>query len=159
MTVAETVTGISLDAVATLAGAVGKMMLRQAAVSGNYWWYPVGLFFTALIDPVFDVAAYSYAAGSVITACAGLVIVWTVGYAFLQGGGYHNTQLKTTTRTLRYRGRHAVCPAPTPTQTAKAPGRPSDVTRNAWRVIAQYILCIWNFTCWPFSLLLLPTPV
>eukprot|EP00967_Tisochrysis_lutea_P024690 scaffold28393_cov31-Tisochrysis_lutea.AAC.1 len=81
MTLADTLTGISLDAVATLTGAVGKMMLRHAAVSGNLWFYPFGLFFTAFIDPIFDVAAYSFAAGSVVTACAGLVIVWTVLFA------------------------------------------------------------------------------
>jgi hypothetical protein len=81
MTVGNTVIGIGLDAVATLTGAVGKMMLRHAAVSGNFWFYPCGLFFTAFIDPIFDVAAYSFAAGSVVTACAGLVIVWTVIFA------------------------------------------------------------------------------
>lgn len=81
MPVSSTAIGIGLDAVATLTGAVGKMMLRHAAVSGNLWYYPFGLFFTAFIDPIFDVAAYSFAAGSTVTACAGLVIVWTVIFA------------------------------------------------------------------------------
>ena len=74
----STLIGVGLDGVATFTGSVGKMLLRHAAVTGNMWFYPLGLFFTAIIDPVFDSAAYSFAAGSIITACAGLVIVWTV---------------------------------------------------------------------------------
>jgi hypothetical protein len=74
----NTLIGVSLDGVATFTGAVGKMLLRHAAVTGNCWYYPLGFFFTAMIDPAFDASAYSFAAGSIITACAGLVIVWTV---------------------------------------------------------------------------------
>jgi len=70
--------GVLLDAVATLAGAGGKQLLRAAAVTGNAYLYPLGLFLTAVIDPAFDLAAYSYTAQSIIAACAGLVIVWNV---------------------------------------------------------------------------------
>ena len=70
--------GLLLDAVATLAGTCGKQLLRHAAVSGNIWWYPLGLLLTAVIDPFFDLAAYDFAAQSIIAAAAGLVIVWNV---------------------------------------------------------------------------------
>ena len=74
----NTAIGVGLDAVATFTGAVGKMLLRHAAVTGNMWFYPLGFFFTGIVDPVFDASAYSFAAASIVTACAGLVIVWTV---------------------------------------------------------------------------------
>ena len=74
----DTVIGVGLDTVATFTGAVGKMLLRHAAVTGNPWFYPLGFLFTGIIDPVFDAFAYSFAAASIVTACAGLVIVWTV---------------------------------------------------------------------------------
>jgi len=70
--------GVALDAVATLTGTIGKQLLRYAALKRNVIYYPIGFFFTAFIDPAFDVAAYSFAAASIITACAGLVIVWNV---------------------------------------------------------------------------------
>eukprot|EP00965_Chrysotila_dentata_P111922 3701620-Pleurochrysis_carterae.AAC.5 len=70
--------GVLLDGVATFCGTVGKQLLRYAATTGNPWFYPLGLVFTGVIDPIFDVAAYSFAAASIITACAGLVIVWNV---------------------------------------------------------------------------------
>ena len=70
--------GVILDAVATLSGTVGKQLLRHAAVTGNSCYYPLGLVFTAVIDPAFDLMAYSYAAQSIIAACAGLVVVWNV---------------------------------------------------------------------------------
>ena len=72
------VLGVGLDAVATLTGTVGKQLLRYAATTRNPWYYPLGLFFTGVIDPIFDAAAYSFAAASIVTACAGLVIVWNV---------------------------------------------------------------------------------
>ena len=72
------VLGVGLDAVATLTGTVGKQLLRYAATTRNPWYYPLGLFFTGIIDPIFDAAAYSFAAASIVTACAGLVIVWNV---------------------------------------------------------------------------------
>jgi uncharacterized membrane protein len=74
----NTVIGVGLDTVATFTGAVGKMLLRHAAVTGNMWFYPLGFLFTGVIDPAFDATAYSFAAASIVTACAGLVIVWTV---------------------------------------------------------------------------------
>ena len=74
----NTAIGVGLDAVATFTGAVGKMLLRHAAVTGNMWFYPLGFLFTGIIDPAFDVAAYSFAAASIVTACAGLVIFWNV---------------------------------------------------------------------------------
>ena len=64
--------------VATLAGAGGKQLLRYAAVSRNGWFYPLGLCLTAVIDPAFDLAAYSFAAQSIIAAMAGLTVVWNV---------------------------------------------------------------------------------
>lgn len=70
--------GLSLDAVATLAGTVGKQLLRYAAVSKRPCFYLLGLFLTAVVDPVFDIAAYSFAAQSIIAAAAGLVVVWNV---------------------------------------------------------------------------------
>lgn len=74
----EWMIGVLLDVVATLAGTVGKQFLRFAAVRQNAWYYPLGLFFTGVIDPIFDAGAYSFAAASIITACAGMVIVWNV---------------------------------------------------------------------------------
>ena len=70
--------GLLLDAVATLAGCCGKQLLRHAAVSRNCWYYPLGLCLTAIIDPAFDLLAYSFAAQSIIAACAGLVVAWNV---------------------------------------------------------------------------------
>uniref|UniRef100_A0A7S2IND5 Magnesium transporter n=1 Tax=Haptolina brevifila TaxID=156173 RepID=A0A7S2IND5_9EUKA len=70
--------GILFDAVATLAGTIGKQMLRKAVTSKNCMYYPLGLVLTAGIDPAFDLVAYSFAAQSIIAACAGLVVVWNV---------------------------------------------------------------------------------
>ena len=70
--------GVLLDVAATLAGAGGKQLLRYAAVTRNAWYYPLGLCLTAVIDPAFDLAAYSFAAQSIIAACAGLTVVWNV---------------------------------------------------------------------------------
>jgi hypothetical protein len=70
--------GLALDCVATLAGTVGKLLLRYAAVSGRWHFYLVGLFLTAFIDPAFDMSAYSFTAQSIIAAAAGLVVVWNV---------------------------------------------------------------------------------
>ena len=53
-------------------------LLRYAAIKNNNCYIPLGLLFTAVIDPVFDVAAYSFAAQSIIAAAAGLVVVWYV---------------------------------------------------------------------------------
>ena len=74
----EWMIGVLLNVVATLAGTVGKQFLRFAAVRQNAWYYPLGLFFTGVIDPIFDAGAYSFAAASIITACAGMVTVWNV---------------------------------------------------------------------------------
>jgi len=70
--------GVLLDAVATLAGTGGKQLLRHAAVTKNMWYYPAGLVCTAMIDPAFDISAYSFAAQSIIAPCAGMVVVWNV---------------------------------------------------------------------------------
>ena len=70
--------GLCLDVVATLAGTGGKQLLRHAAVSKNMWFYPLGLVCTAVIDPAFDISAYSFAAQSIIAPCAGMVVVWNV---------------------------------------------------------------------------------
>ena len=70
--------GLLLDAVATLAGTGGKQLLRHAALTGKHRYYALGLILTAVIDPIFDVAAYTYAAQSIIAAAAGLVVVWNV---------------------------------------------------------------------------------
>ena len=96
--------GVALDSLATLAGAGGKCLLRHAAVTRKHRFYFIGIFFTAIIDPALDVrhahnssalrititalikptarvtqlAAYSFAAQSIIAAMAGLVVVWNV---------------------------------------------------------------------------------
>ena len=70
--------GVILDMVATLAGTIGKQLLRYAVVTKEMRYYPLGLFFTAVIDPVFDLSAYSFAAQSIIAPCAGMVVVWNV---------------------------------------------------------------------------------
>ena len=70
--------GVLLDCVATLAGAAGKQLLRFAAVKQTPCYYVLGLCLTAVIDPAFDLVAYSYAAQSIIASMAGMVIVWNV---------------------------------------------------------------------------------
>jgi len=70
--------GVLLDCVATLAGTGGKQLLRHASVTKEMKFYPLGLVFTALIDPAFDIAAYSFAAVSIIAPMAGMVVVWNV---------------------------------------------------------------------------------
>ena len=70
--------GVILDMIATLAGTIGKQLLRYAVVTKEMRYYPLGLFFTAVIDPVFDLSAYSFAAQSIIAPCAGMVVVWNV---------------------------------------------------------------------------------
>ena len=42
------------------------------------WYYPLGLCCTAIIDPAFDISAYSFAAQSIISPMAGMVVVWNV---------------------------------------------------------------------------------
>ena len=70
--------GIILDLIATLAGTVGKQLLRYAVVAKDMRAYPVGLLCTAVVDPAFDLTAYSFAAQSIIAPCAGMVVVWNV---------------------------------------------------------------------------------
>ena len=70
--------GVLLDMIATLAGTIGKQLLRYAVVTKEMRYYPLGLFFTAVVDPVFDLSAYSFAAQSIIAPCAGMVVVWNV---------------------------------------------------------------------------------
>ena len=70
--------GVVLDMIATLAGTIGKQLLRYAVVTKEMRYYPLGLFFTAVVDPVFDLSAYSFAAQSIIAPCAGMVVVWNV---------------------------------------------------------------------------------
>jgi len=70
--------GVLLDAVATLAGTGGKQLLRFAVVTKNPWYYPLGLVCTAMIDPAFDIAAYGFAAQSIIAPMAGMVVVWNI---------------------------------------------------------------------------------
>ena len=62
--------GVLLDAVATLAGTGGKQLLRLAVVKRQPMYYPLGLCCTAIIDPIFDISAYSFAAQSIIAPCA-----------------------------------------------------------------------------------------
>jgi uncharacterized membrane protein len=73
--------GILLDCVATLAGTGGKQLLRYAVVKNNAWYYPLGLLCTAVIDPAFDVSAYSFAAQSIIAPMGGMVVVWNIAIA------------------------------------------------------------------------------
>ncbi len=70
--------GVLLDAVATLAGTGGKQLLRFAVITKNPWYYPLGLVCTAMIDPAFDIAAYGFAAQSIIAPMAGMVVVWNI---------------------------------------------------------------------------------
>lgn len=70
--------GVLLDCVATLAGTGGKQLLRHASVTKKMRFYPLGLVFTAIIDPAFDIAAYSFAAVSIIAPMAGMVVVWNI---------------------------------------------------------------------------------
>jgi len=67
--------------VATLAGTGGKQLLRYAVVKNNAWYYPLGLLCTAVIDPAFDVSAYSFAAQSIIAPMGGMVVVWNIAIA------------------------------------------------------------------------------
>ena len=73
--------GVLLDAVATLAGTGGKQLLRYAVVKNNVWYYPLGLLCTAVIDPAFDISAYSFAAQSIISPMGGMVVVWNIAIA------------------------------------------------------------------------------
>ena len=73
--------GVLLDAIATLAGTGGKQLLRFAVVKNNLWYYPLGLVCTAIIDPLFDISAYAYAAQSIISPMGAMVVVWNVAIA------------------------------------------------------------------------------
>jgi len=68
--------GIALEAVATFAGCIGKQCLRYAVLSQNNSFYIIGVVLVAIIDPIFDLSAYTFAAQSIIAPCAGMVIVW-----------------------------------------------------------------------------------
>ena len=70
--------GVLLDCIATLAGTGGKQLLRYAVITKNPWYYPLGLICTAVIDPAFDVAAYGFAAQSIVAPMAGMVVVWNI---------------------------------------------------------------------------------
>ena len=70
--------GVLLDCVATLAGTLGKQMLRYASITRRKRYAVLGILFTGVIDPVFDVCAYSFAAQSIISPMAGMVVVWNV---------------------------------------------------------------------------------
>eukprot|EP00966_Prymnesium_polylepis_P048233 1117140-Prymnesium_polylepis.1 len=64
--------GIALEGVATLAGCIGKQMLRYAVLSRNNSFYLVGVVLVSVIDPIFDLSAYTFAAQSIIAPCAGM---------------------------------------------------------------------------------------
>ena len=73
--------GVLLDAIATLAGTGGKQLLRFAVIKNNNWYVPLGLVCTAIIDPFFDLLAYSFAAQSIISPMGAMVVVWNVAIA------------------------------------------------------------------------------
>jgi len=70
--------GVLLEAFATLAACIGKQFFRYAATSNNNNFYFVGIFLVSIIDPIFDLSAYTFAAQSIIAPCAGMIIVWNV---------------------------------------------------------------------------------
>ena len=70
--------GCILDMFATFAGTVGKQFIRHSHNTGRRVFLYLGLLGTAVIDPIFDVSAYSFAPQSIITPMAGMVVVWNV---------------------------------------------------------------------------------
>lgn len=70
--------GVALEAAASFAGCIGKQCLRYAALSQNNSFYVIGVVLVAIIDPMFDLSAYTFAAQSIIAPCAGMVVVWNV---------------------------------------------------------------------------------
>lgn len=70
--------GVILDCFATLAGTIGKQLIRYSHVTGKPMFFYLGLVGTAVVDPIFDVMAYSFAPQSIITPMAGMVVVWNV---------------------------------------------------------------------------------
>lgn len=64
--------GVLLESFATFAGCAGKQMLRYAATSHNNSFYLVGTVLVGIIDPIFDLSAYTLAAQSIIAPYARL---------------------------------------------------------------------------------------
>ena len=62
--------GVLLEGFAALAACIGKQMLRYAATSQNNSYYLVGAVLVGIIDPIFDLSAYTFAAQSIIAPCA-----------------------------------------------------------------------------------------
>ena len=84
--------GVLLDCVATLAGTGGKQLLRFAVIKKNKMYVPLGLLGTAVIDPMFDISAYSFAAQSIIAPMAGMVVVWNIMLAPITLGEHSASQ-------------------------------------------------------------------
>jgi len=141
--------GVLLDAVATLAGTAGKQLLRHASVTKKLRYYPLGLVCTAMIDPAFDISAYSFAAQSIIAPCAGMVVVWNVLLAPITLG-----EQLTWTRKL---GALLICLG---TICVGLFGNHSEVDRTVAEylelfargasLVYYFLFVLWSAVCWHF---------
>mmetsp|Transcript_105807 Transcript_105807/g.207525 ORF Transcript_105807/g.207525 Transcript_105807/m.207525 type:complete len:544 (-) Transcript_105807:380-2011(-) len=75
--------GIMLEVVSTMSGTVGKQLIRlseqkrrQKALKQSALLFQIGLFVNTVMGPLVDVAAYSFAAQSLIAPFGGLDVVW-----------------------------------------------------------------------------------
>ena len=70
--------GVLIELIAVFCSALGKVLLRLAAVRSQPWFYVVGVLIAAVISPIFDLMAYGFAPTTLLTACGGMVVVFNV---------------------------------------------------------------------------------
>ncbi|KAL3931803.1 MAG: hypothetical protein SGPRY_000976 [Prymnesium sp.] len=70
--------GVFMEFLGTFVSVAGKQMFRHAAVSGQRRFYVYGFIGVVLIYPALDIVALEFAAQTVISTVAGMVVVWNI---------------------------------------------------------------------------------
>ena len=70
--------GVMLELIGTFFNLLGKQAFRQGALSGKWWWVPLGFVGWYILYPICDVLALNYAPSSLVFAVDGIIVVWNV---------------------------------------------------------------------------------
>jgi len=73
--------GVLMEMFGTLAGVAGKQMFRHAAVAGDKMYYVYGGVLVIIVYPAMDIVALEFAAQTVVSTVAGMVVVWNILFA------------------------------------------------------------------------------
>jgi len=79
--------GVGLEVLSTMSGTIGKQLIRLSEISKKRFprvakiYFYAGLLINTVLGPVIDMAAYSFAAQSLIAPFGGLDVVWNAALA------------------------------------------------------------------------------